>query len=47
MKSITLESESDLRVIESHALLDTSIERFVVPPLVETIEDGAFSGCVF
>ena len=47
VKSINFESESDLRVIESHALQDTSIERFVVPRLVDTIELRAFDGCPF
>ena len=45
VRSISFENGSELRVIESYALRDTSISRFVVPCCVKKIEDNAFSGC--
>ena len=45
VRMIDFELESELRVIQSRALSDTSIIRFVVPMFVEEICECGFSGC--
>ena len=43
--SVKFESGSEMRVIKSHAFMDTRISHLEIPSGVETIEDGAFDGC--